>query len=279
MTVTPAQSLASHLVAVPESRERETLSLLLRNRGVRVLEVPLVAILDAPDPVPTHQWLMRFISQPVDIFVILTGEGLRRLLAFSDRQGLKTEFISKLSQVVTVVRGPKPEKALSEIGLKPSNKAQVPTSVGVLAALQTLDLAGKRVALQLYGSEPNPLLVDGIGAAGGEVDAVAPYIYASQVDEDKVVAFIGRLAQGEVTLLAFTSQSQYQRLLEVAAKRNLQDLLAAGMARTALAAVGPVVKDQLQAAGYQVVLMPERLYFMKPLVTEIVRYLESRGMA
>lgn len=279
MTVTSAQTLASQLVAVPESRERETLSLLLRNRGIPVLEVPLVAIVDAPDPEPVHQWLLRFIAEPVDLFVILTGEGLRRLLSFSDRVGLKTGFVAKLAQTATVVRGPKPEKALSEVGLKPTHKALVPTSAGVLAVLQGLNLMGKRVALQLYSTEPNTMLVDAITNAGGHVDQVAPYVYASQQDEDKVASFIGQLARSEVALLAFTSQSQFQRLRDVADKRSLQAELAVGLNKTALAAVGPVVKDQLEAAGYQVALMPERMYFMKPLVTEIVRYLEARGKA
>lgn len=47
-----------------------------------------------------------------------------------------------------------------------------------------------------------------------------------------------------------------------------------GMRLVALAAVGPVVKDQLEAAGYAVAVMPERLYFMKPFVTAMVRYLQ-----
>ena len=147
------------------------------------------------------------------------------------------------------------------------------TSAGVLAEAQRLQLAGKKVGLQLYGEEPNPLLVDGLQAMGVTLKTVAPYVYASQEDEAKVAAFIKQLAAGGIGLLAFTSQSQLKRLLDVAKKQNLQAELAAGMDRTVVAAVGPVVKEQLEQAGYRVSVMPERLYFMKPLVTAIVRFL------
>ncbi len=264
---------AAPWVAVPESRERETLSLLLRNRGVQVMEVPLVAILDAPDPQPVLAWLKRFIADPPLLLVLLTGEGLRRLLALAEKNELREQFVEKLGRVQTLCRGPKPEKVLMELGLKTTFRAAVATSTGVLAAAQPLELAGKRVALQLYGEEPNPLLVNGLLAKGATLDIVAPYVYASQEDEAKVAAFINILAAGEVGVLAFTSQSQFKRLQEVANKRELQAELADGMRKTVLAAVGPIVKVQLEQAGYPVAIMPERLYFMKPLVTEIVKFL------
>ncbi len=261
------------VVAVPESRERETLSLLLRNRGMQVVEVPLVAILDAPDPQPVIAWIKRFIVNPPFLLVLLTGEGLRRLLAVADRAGLRQPFVEKLSQVQTLCRGPKPEKALQELGLKPSFRTSVATSVGVLAETQTLDLVGKKVALQLYGEEPNPGLVNGLLGRGAILDTVAPYVYASQADEAKVVAFIKVLAAGQIDVLAFTSQSQIKRLLAVANTQGLQSELAAGLRSTVLAAVGPVVKAELEQTGYPVSIMPERLFFMKPLVAAIVRYL------
>ncbi|MES2604663.1 MAG: uroporphyrinogen-III synthase [Pseudomonadota bacterium] len=266
------------LIAVPESRERETLSLLLRNRGLAVLEVPLVAILDAPDPVPIKAWLSRFIVDPPALLVLLTGEGLRRLLKRADEENVGEQFRRALAQVPTLCRGPKPEKVLRDQGLKAHYSATPATSAGVLALAQTLNLMEKRVALQLYGEEPNPLLVNGLTATGAAVDVVAPYVYASEEDEERVTEFIGKLARLEVAMVAFTSQSQYKRLLEVAAKRGLQAALQSGLAGTVLAAVGPVVKEQLEEAGFTVAVMPERQYFMKPLVTAIVRYLEQQGV-
>lgn len=264
------------LIAVAESREQETLSLLLRNRGLQVLEVPLVAILDAVDAAPVHAWLRRFIASPPDLLILLTGEGLRRLVRQAEQIQLLDQFVAALAGIATLCRGPKPEKALREIGLRNTYTAAVPTSAGVLALAQELKLAGKRLGLQLYGEEPNLFLVNGLQAEGALVDVVAPYVYASKEDEDRVRAFIEVLAKGEIAMLAFTSQSQYKRLVEVANKRGLVAELDGGMRQVWLAAVGPVVKEQLEAAGYPVAVMPERLFFMKPFVTAIVRYLQQR---
>ena len=101
----PAKRSAPPWVAVPESRERETLSLLLRNRGVQVIEVPLVGDPDAPDPQPVLNWIRRFIAEPPwPSADLLTGEGLRRLLALADTAGIKTQFVAALAGVQTLCR-------------------------------------------------------------------------------------------------------------------------------------------------------------------------------
>lgn len=263
-------------IAVPEARERQTLSLLLKNRGLPAWEVPLVSILDAPDPAPVDQWLQRFLGQPPDLFVLLTGEGLRRLLARAAALGLQRRFLDVLGTVPTLCRGPKPERVLRELGLAATHAAAAPTSAGVLDTAAGLNLVGKRVAVQLYGAEPNLPLQDGLRAQGASVDVVAPYVYAGLEAELKVAALIRSLALGEVAMLAFTSQAQVKRLQEVAVQQALEHELHQGLLRTPLAAVGPVVRDLLEQSGYKVAVMPQRVYFMKPLVAAITQYLRER---
>jgi uroporphyrinogen-III synthase len=133
--------------------------------------------------------------------------------------------------------------------------------------------------VQLYGEEPNILLIDYLRGRGAKVSIVAPYIYAPDSDEEKVVELIESLYAGNVTMMTFTSQPQFLRLLEVARKAGIEERLFAGLARVKIAAVGPVVADQLRGAGVSVAVMPESLFFMKPMVTELVRLAraESNG--
>jgi uroporphyrinogen-III synthase len=42
-----------------------------------------------------------------------------------------------------------------------------------------------------------------------------------------------------------------------------------------VAAIGPVVREQLQQHGVCVDIMPAQAFFMKPLVTEILRYFNN----
>jgi len=274
-------TLTGRKIAIPESRELATLSQLLRKRGAEVYEVPLVAILDAPDPGPVLAWIRRFIDTPPAILILLTGEGLRRLLSLADTHELRSRLVATLGSVPVLTRGPKPERVLRDIGIKTSIQADVPTTAGVITTLQTMfqagSLAGSRVGLQLYGEDPNQLLQDALQKLHAEVDTVAPYVYANEADEQKVCGFIAEMAAGTVDVVAFTSQPQLHRLMQVAARHQLMEQLNQGMGSAVIAAVGPVVKEQLELAGYKVSIMPERVYFMKPLVMAIQRYFEHCG--
>jgi uroporphyrinogen-III synthase len=275
--MTDPAALHGKIVAVPETRQLGILVELLTNRGAQVLEIPLVAILDAPDPAPVLAWLRRFIEAPPELFVLLTGEGLKRLLDMAHQHGLQDAFVAVLRHTRKLSRGPKPERVLRTLGLQADILAQEPTTAGVITSLMSEDLSGKRIAVQLYGEEPNVRLVEFLQGKGAVVDTVAPYVYASKDDEAKVVQFIRTLEAGQVDVMTFTSQPQYTRLHDVAKAHGLEQALQAGMRRTLLAAIGPLVAQQLTEAGLEVAIMPDKTYFMKPLVTAIMRHFEQRA--
>lgn len=264
--------LKDKVVAVPESRQDDILVKLLENRGARVRRVPMVAIRDNPDQVAVSAWIEGFVNAPPDDFIILTGEGLRRLLAAAERIGLKGDFLRILPAVRTICRGPKPERVLRDLGLKAQIQALAPTTEGVIASLDTMALTGRRIAVQLYGTDPNLRLMDYLGDRGADTYPVAPYIYEDRVVEEEVLSLIQSLAAGQIDVIAFTSKPQFKRLQTVALKQGLETCLREGLGKTRVAAVGPVVKDQLEAAGVHVSIMPARAFFMKPLVTAIVKF-------
>src|SRR5690242_18128215 len=129
--------LSGRRIALPESRELDRLTRMFEEQGAETLRCPLVAIRDAPDPVPVQEWLMRL---PFDDLVFFTGEGLRRLHGFALRFDLETAFLGALQTVRKITRGPKPERALRELGLKSDLRAEEPTTDGLIAALSAYDL-------------------------------------------------------------------------------------------------------------------------------------------
>ncbi len=264
-------------VALPETRELDVLAHLFEQRGAAVVRCPLVRILDAPDPVPVEAWLRRFVDGGCDDLILLTGEGLRRLRGFAARAGSEADFIEALTRVRTITRGPKPVRALQEMGASVDIRAETPTTDGVIAALSALDLDGRAVGVQLYGEEPNVRLMDFLRAAGAKTDSVAPYVYADKVDDDRVVDLVERIAGGGVDVVAFTSAAQIRRLWQVAKDGSLEERLAAGLKRTKVAAIGPVAADAARKFGMDPAIVPPRVYSMKPFVNEIARaFRESR---
>jgi uroporphyrinogen-III synthase len=275
--VPPAGPLAGRTIALPETRELDRLAQLLEAEGATALRCSLVSILDAPDPAPVSAWLDQLVAGAFDDLILLTGEGLRRLLSLADRTGRQEAVVAALKRVRKITRGPKPARALHEIGLASDLPAAVPTTQGVIAELRAFDLHGRRFGVQLYGQEPNPDLVSFLTGAGATVQTVAPYIYAPAADGQRVCALLDEMAAGRVDAIAFTSASQIDRLWEVARQSDRDATLAAGLARVQVAAIGPIAVEALRARGARVDIVPEKSFVMKRLTMRIVEALGRPG--
>jgi uroporphyrinogen-III synthase len=257
------QTLNKRVIAVPETRELDIFAGLLERRGAIVLRCPLIAIHDAPDPKPVLAWIDRVIAGQCDDLILLTGEGLRRLLSCIERNApqLRDPFIAQLARMRKITRGPKPARALRELGLQSDLAAEVPTTDGVIALLSHHDLKDRSVGVQLYGSDPNERLIHFLVAAGARPFAVAPYIYADKSADEAIKEIAARLLRGDVDAMAFTSMQQVTRMFDVLGDATARDALG----KTMVAAVGPVVAESLTKRGINVQLMPDDAFFLKPL--------------
>ena len=271
-----ARPLAGRRIAILEHREQDRLGGMLEAQGALTLRCPLVAIADAPDPAPVLAWLKRFIEAPPDDLVLMTGEGLRRLQGFAERAGMAPEFRGALARVRTVTRGPKPARALREIGLTPGLRADPATSAGVAAALGSEGLCGRRVALQLYPEAP-ATLIDFLMRAGALPDPVWPYAYRPAAGSEEILQLIAEIEAGRIDVVAFTSAAQILQLIALARAAEVEKRLRDGLGRTRIAAVGPVVSAELERLGLPVAIMPPGSFFMKPLVTAIIAALPGRS--
>ena len=94
-----------------------------------------------------------------------------------------------------------------------------------------------------------------------------PYVYVSEADDERVMAVIAEMAAGKVDAIAFTSAPQVRRFRDVARASGREAELRQGFARIVVAAVGPIVAEELNALGVQVQVIPlDSTFFMKPLV-------------
>jgi uroporphyrinogen-III synthase len=267
-------NLKGKRIAVPEMRELEIFASLLERRGAEVLRCPLVTIYDTPHSAQVLAFAVRIAEGGFDDFVLITGEGLTRILSCINKHdpALQERFIAGLQKVRTITRGPKPARVLRSLGLKSNIEATEPTSEGVIEALKPLDLAGRRVALQLYGNDPNAKLTRFLQERGVELTTVAPYVYGNAADDATVKSLLERMAAGEVDAIAFTSKLQIERLVN----QQPAPLVKRALTRTKIAAVGPIVAEAIRAAGFEVASSPEHSWFMKPLVVALSESLQAK---
>jgi uroporphyrinogen-III synthase len=263
-----AERLNGYRILILETREEAQFSRLLTEQGADVLQCPMFAIHDVPDPAPVEAWIARSIERPLDDLVLMTGEGLRRLMKVARHAGLDQEFVAVLKTPRKFARGPKPGRALREIGLEPQMTTEKPTSEGVIEMLARLDLSGHRVGLQLYPDKDHAALIGAIAARGAEVDAVTPYVYDAQAADANIAAAIEEMAEGKIDAIALTNLGQVRRLIEVARAKGREARLREGLARTPIASVGPAVSDELKSHGLRTDIYPANdAYFMKPLIS------------
>jgi uroporphyrinogen-III synthase len=263
-----ADRLHGYRILILEAREEAQFSRLLTEQGADVLQCPMFTIHDAPDPTPIEAWIRRFVDRPCDDLVLMTGEGLRRLMKVARRIDVEKDFITALGKARKFARGPKPGRALREIGLEPQMTTEKPTSEGIAEMLARLDLAGHRVGLQLYPDRDHSALTGAITAQGADVDTVLPYVYDAEAADANIVTAIDEMAQGRIDAIALTSSGQVRRLIEVAQAHGCEARLRDGLARTPIASVGPVVSDELKSQGLRTDIYPANdAYFMKPLIS------------
>jgi uroporphyrinogen-III synthase len=263
-----ADRLNGYRILILETREEAQFSRLLAEQGADVLQCPMFTIHDAPDPAPIEAWIRRIIDKPFDDLVLMTGEGLRRLMKVARRIGLEQNFIAALGKARKFARGPKPGRALREIGLEPQVTTEKPTSDGIIEMLSRVDLRAHRVGLQLYPDKDHGVLIGAITAQGAKVDPVLPYVYDAQAADANIVTAIDEMASARIDAIALTNLGQIRRLIEVARAHGFEARLREGLAKTPIASVGPAVSDELKSHGLRTDIYPANdAFFMKPLIS------------
>jgi uroporphyrinogen-III synthase len=277
-----ADRLNGYRILILETREEAQFSKLLTEQGAEVLQCPMFTIQDVPDPAPVQSWIRGAIEHPFDDLVLLTGEGLRRLIKAAATIALDQDFVAALKGVRTLTRGPKPGRALRDIGLEPQLTTEKPTSEGVIDMLSRLDLKGRRVGAQLYPDKDHATLLGAIAAQGATAVPVTPYVYDARAADGHIVTAIEEMAAEHIDAIALTNLGQIRRLFDVARAKGFETRLREGLRKTPIASVGPAVSDELKSHGLTADIYPGNdAFFMRPLISAMAAELANkkpRGM-
>ena len=263
-------------ILVPESRQLNLFAGMIEENGGRAIRCPLVQILDLDDGRAAEAWIDKLIGGVFQDVIWLTGEGLRRLLAIAKRAGRDTAYVTALGKIRSITRGPKPARALHEIGLAPGLTAPIPTSDGIIEALAPEEIAGRSIGIQLYPGEGTAPLRASLRARGAVLTPVTPYRYASQAETGQVIAAIEEMIAGRIDVVAFTSSPQVERLFAVARDAGLEPKLREAFGRIGVASIGPVVEETLHRLGLVTIVQPQSTFHMKPLVRTIAAWKAAR---
>jgi uroporphyrinogen decarboxylase len=245
-------------VAAFESRLTMEMARLIEKHGGQPFVSPSLREVPLENNAAAVEFAHRLLTGEIGVVVFLTGVGFRLLLAAVERHVERQRFLDCLSDIVTVVRGPKPAAALKEVGLTPTYRVAEPNTWREL--LSTLDqhvpLANQTVALQEYG-KPNPSLLAGLEARGARVLTVPVYRWELPEETGPLLDNVRAIAAGHRDVVLFTSAQQVVNVLRVAAREGLLERVRERWPELVVASIGPTTSETLRDAGLSVDVEPE----------------------
>ncbi len=253
--------LCGFRVGVTADRRADEQAELLRRRGADVVLAPAVSTRPFGDDRPLREATDALLSRPPDVMVATTGIGIRSWFAATESWGIDDDLRRALGTARIVSRGPKASAALVGVGLaadedEPTERLNA--LVTRLARCNGNGVAGRRVALQLYG-EDVPWAVDELTAAGAEVVTVPVYRWTSAEDLAPARRLLDEVLAGQVDAVTFTSAAAVRTFASLADDASAAERLRQAFASSVVAAcVGPVTDEAAAAIGFKRRTAPAR---------------------
>lgn len=239
---------------------------MLRDAGADPIEIPTVRIVDPDDLTPLEDALQRL--EDYDWVVFTSRNGVERFFAAlhaasGDARRLGTASVAAI--------GPATAQALTAHGVRADLVPEEYRGEAVADALleQLPDETHNRVLIP-RAAVAREVLPERLRAAGVEVDVVPVYETVGATAE-QLKGIRQMLERGELDVATFTSSSTVQRLLD--------DLGAEGpqlLARTCVAAIGPITAQTAREAGVTVNVVAEQ-YTAPELVQALVAHFAANG--
>lgn len=265
-------SLDNKVIAFVESRMSSQLGSLITRHGGTPYPAPVLQEIYSKDDPQVHQIVHDMCSGNLDAIVLQTGVGTAALIETSNLMGLEDEFLSALDRTTVIARSPKPASVLRKNKIHIDIMPPEPyTTKDLIASLPNTPLTGKKIVIQQYGA-PNSLLSQELSNRGANVSEVSLYSWGLPEDEIPVVNMINDIANGQIDVLAFTSQPQVPNLLDIADKHQSKDSLISDLSgQIVVASVGPVCTKRLNDLGISVDVEPEHPH-MGSMIIAIAEY-------
>jgi len=188
-----------------------------------------------------------------DMVIFLTGVGTRALAKVVDTAHPLESYLAELRKITIAARGPKPLAVLREWNVPVAVTAPEPnTWRELLRALdekaEAFSLKGCRVAVQEYGVSSKELIA-GLSERGARVTAVPVYEWALPADTGPLRSAIAAISRNELDVILFTTGTQADHLLQIAAEMKEENSLRRALSRMVIFSIGPTTSERLREHG------------------------------
>lgn len=277
-----AKNFSGLTVLSLESRMALPMAKLVEKAGGKALSAPSMREVPLEDNSDAFRFFAELEAGAYDLFVLMTGVGLRTLLAALETKYPKERVLAAFEKTKVVVRGPKPLAVCKMQNIPVAVTVPEPNTWQEILAILREEalLAGKKIAVLEYGAS-NADFLEGLRAGGATVRPVKIYQWALPEDLGPLERGIEAILRGEVQVLLFTTATQVHHLLQVAGPR--ESALRRALHRVAIGSIGPTTSEALRErqlfADYEATpnKMPELVAQMAAVAGEIVARKNERA--
>ncbi len=242
-----------------ESRRAKEMETLIRREGGDPFVAPSVQERALDDHRGAMEFVDRLAAGEFDLVVCMTGAGLSFLRDLAAADSAEHSTLSRLAEglrkTFIVSRGPKPVPILRELGARAHIVVPEPNTWKEVVEAVALR-PERRIAVQEYG-RPNPEMTSALEALGACVTPFAIYRWDLPADLEPLREAARRLAAREIDVVLFTSSIQLDHLFQIARELGIEAEVRRSLAQyTAVASVGPIMNEALEAAGLRADIVP-----------------------
>jgi uroporphyrinogen-III synthase len=236
-----------------ESRRGAEMAKLIASFGGEAIVAPSMREIPLETNTEALAFARALFAGEFDMVIFLTGVGTRALARVVETIFPLDQYLAALREVAVVARGPKPVAVLKEWNVPIAVTAPEPnTWRELLSALDEYSsatpLKGRRIAVQEYGVS-NPELLAGLAGRGAQVTSVPVYEWALPADTGPLRSAISAIARNEIDVILFTTATQADHLLRIAAEMKEEVGLRRALSRMFVASIGPTTSERLREYG------------------------------
>jgi uroporphyrinogen-III synthase len=236
-----------------ESRRGAEMAKLIASFGGEAIVAPSMREIPLETNTEALAFARALFAGGFDMVIFLTGVGTRALARVVETIFPLDQYLAALREVAVVARGPKPVAVLKEWNVPIAVTAPEPnTWRELLSALDEYSsatpLKGRRIAVQEYGVS-NPELLAGLAGRGAQVTSVPVYEWALPADTGPLRSAISAIARNEIDVILFTTATQADHLLRIAAEMKEEVGLRRALSRMFVASIGPTTSERLREYG------------------------------
>ncbi len=236
-----------------ESRRGPEMAKLIASYGGEAVVAPSMREVPLETNTAALAFVRALLAGEFDMVIFLTGVGTRALARVAETAFPLEQYLAGLREATIVARGPKPVAVLREWNVPVAVTVPEPNTwrelLGALDAKgDAASVKGRRVAVQEYGVT-NAELLAGLEERGAQVTSVPVYEWALPADTAPLRSAIMAIARNEIEVILFTTATQADHLLQIAAEMLEEDRLRRAFSRMLVASIGPTTSERLRELG------------------------------